>query len=125
MDFLKIDGSLFFHLIEFFVECRFVLLEGFFGFVILLLDHVSFGGIFLSGEVDGLLGFEFDFSDFLFINIVDSIELILKLVAFICDVLVLLSEESSLFFVVDFKFHELIIFVESSLFVIINDCEVF
>jgi hypothetical protein len=125
VDFFKIDGSLFFYLIEFFVECGFVLFESFFGFIVLLLDHVSFGGIFLSGEVDGLFGFEFDFSDFLFVNIADSIELILKLVAFIGDVLVLLSQESSLFFVVDFKFHELIIFVKNFLFVVFNVCEVF
>ena len=49
-------------------------------------------------------------------NLIDSVELGLKLGIFIHDVLILLAQEGSLFFIVDFKFHKLVLFFIEFLF---------
>ncbi len=89
-DLLEINSSFLFHLIEFFVEGRLNFLERFFVLVVFLLNHISLSRVFLYGDVNSLFSIGFNFSEFFFINFVDSVQLKLKLCVLFIDVNILL-----------------------------------
>lgn len=88
------------------------------------MNEISFRGVFLSCQENGLIGFCFDFSDFLLVDIVDSVQLGLELGVFVADVLIFLGEEGSLFLVIDFEFHEFVLFFREFSFKVFDESEV-
>lgn len=88
------------------------------------MNEISFGGVFLSSQENGLISLGSDFSDFLLVNIVDSVQLGLELGIFVANVLIFLCEEGSLFLVIDFEFHEFVLFFREFSFVVFDEAKV-